>query len=114
MAPVFVPGSPAGSPPIQSIPNVPLGSAVGLLELLENEDGVELFELTRRVDLELTQLLLVVKAAEVLGWVTTPGAQVEMTAEGRAFLSAPGFPPANDCSMPPCGGSSSSTSSFRG
>jgi NitT/TauT family transport system ATP-binding protein len=47
-----------------------------------------LFELARHVDLEFTQLLLVVKAAELLGWVSTPGQRVEMTEEGRKFLAA--------------------------
>jgi NitT/TauT family transport system ATP-binding protein len=78
----------AGSLPVQSIPSVSLSSAIGLLEVIENEGDLELFELTRHVDIELSQLLLVVKAAELLGWVTTPGGRVEMTAEGRAFLAA--------------------------
>jgi NitT/TauT family transport system ATP-binding protein len=85
-APTMVAG--VGRLPIRSIPTVSLSSAIGLLEVLENEGGLELFELTRHVDIELTQLLLVVKAAEVLGWVTTPGGRVEMTAEGRQFLAA--------------------------
>jgi len=59
--------------PITSIPTVSLVPIVGLLEVLENEGAMELFELTRQVDMELTQLLLVVKAAELLGWVITPG-----------------------------------------
>ena len=78
----------AGRLPVQSIPAVSLSSAIGLLEVLENEGGTELFELTRLVDLELSQLLLVVKAGELLCWVTTPGGRVEMTSEGRAFLAA--------------------------
>jgi len=85
-APTTVAG--VGRLPIQSIPTVSLSSAIGLLEVLENEGGLELFELTRHVAIELTQLLLVVKAAEVLGWVTTPDGRVEMTAEGRQFLAA--------------------------
>jgi NitT/TauT family transport system ATP-binding protein len=76
----------ASPPPPQTLPNVSLSSAMGLLEVLENEGGLELFDLARHVDLELSQLLLVVKAAELLGWVTTPGGRVEMTAEGRRFL----------------------------
>ena len=85
-APTTVAG--VGRLPIQSIPAVSLSSAIGLLEVLENEGSLELFDLTRHVDLELTQLLPVVKAAEVLDWVTTPGGRVEMTAEGRQFLAA--------------------------
>jgi NitT/TauT family transport system ATP-binding protein len=75
-------------PPVQSIPTVPIGSAIGLLEVLENEGDLDLFALTRHVRMGLTQLLLVVKAAELLDWVTTPGERVEMTAAGRAFLAA--------------------------
>ena len=78
----------ARPPPRQTLPNVSLSSAIGLLEVLENEGGLELFDLARQVDLELSQLLLVVKAAELLSWVNTPGGRVEMTAEGRRFLGA--------------------------
>jgi NitT/TauT family transport system ATP-binding protein len=87
---VPVPGAIAGGGqlPIQSIPVISLSSAIGLLEVLENEGGMELFELTRHVHIELTQLLLVVKAAELFRWVTTPGGRVEMTTEGRTFLAA--------------------------
>jgi NitT/TauT family transport system ATP-binding protein len=85
-APTTVTG--IGRLPIQSIPTISLGRAIGLLEVLENEGALELFELTRHVDLDLTQLLLVVKAGELLCWVTTPGGRVEMTAEGRHFLAA--------------------------
>ena len=74
--------------PVQSIPAVTLGAAIGLLEVLENEGGLELFELARHVGIELSQLLLVVKAAELLGWVNTPGGRVETTATGRQFLAA--------------------------
>jgi NitT/TauT family transport system ATP-binding protein len=78
----------AGRLPVQSIPAVSLSNAIGLLEVVENEGSLELFELTSHVDIELTQLLLVVKAAEVLGWITTPGGRVEMTPAGRQFLAA--------------------------
>jgi len=78
----------AGRPPLQSIPSVSLTRVIGLLEVLENEGGLELFELARHAGLELSQLLLVVHAAELLGWVTTPGGRVEMTAEGRQFVTA--------------------------
>ena len=65
-----------------------LGRVTGLLEVLENEGDMELSDLARQVDLGLTELLLVVKAAELLGWVTTPGQRVAMTDEGRHFLAA--------------------------
>ena len=81
-----VPGELA--PPVLPIPAVSLGAVIGLLEVLENEGDLELFELTQRIDVPLTQLLLVVKAAELLGWVATPGQRVEMTAEGRRLIAA--------------------------
>lgn len=74
--------------PVQSFPTVSLGRVTGLLEVLENEGDMELSDLARQVDLGLTELLLVVKAAELLGWVTTPGQRVAMTDEGRHFLAA--------------------------
>jgi NitT/TauT family transport system ATP-binding protein len=86
--PVVAPGAVASALPAQSIPVISLSAAIGLLEVLENEGGLELFDLARHADLELAQLLLVVKAGEMLGWITTPGGRVEMTDEGRKFLAA--------------------------
>ena len=88
-----VPVVPVTAPPmahkaIQSIPPVSLSKAIGLLLVLESGGGADLFDLTRRVRLELTHLLPVVKAAEILGWVTTPGGSVELTPEGTGFLRA--------------------------
>ena len=73
---------------IQTIPPVSMARIIGLLEVLENEGGLELYDLALKVDEEFAKLLLVVKAAELLDWVTTPGQRVEMTAEGRRFLAA--------------------------
>ena len=78
----------AGGLPVQSIPGVSLSRTIGLLEMLGDDGSLELFELTRRAHIELSQFLLVVKAAEILRWVTTPGGSVAMTAEGRTFLGA--------------------------
>ena len=86
--PVAITPAGAGRFLIKSIPAVPLVTTVGLLEILENEGAMELFELTRHVSMDLTQLLLVVKAAELLGWVVTPSQRVEMTDAGREFLDA--------------------------
>ena len=74
--------------PVQAIPPVSFVRIVGLLELLENDGDMELFELAQQVDEEFGKLLLVVQAAELLGWATTPGQRVEMTAAGRHFVSA--------------------------
>ncbi len=74
--------------PVQLIPSVTVTATIGLLEVLENEGDQEMFELTQNVEMDLSQLLHVVKAAEMLGWVTTPLQRVEMTPAGRAFLAA--------------------------
>jgi len=75
-------------PSVKSIPAASLGITVGFLEVVENEGVMELFELSRHVDMELAQLPLAIKAAELLGLITTPGQRVEMTASGRDFLAA--------------------------
>jgi NitT/TauT family transport system ATP-binding protein len=85
-APTAVPGP--GPLPVLAIPNVSLSSAIGLLEMLENEGGLELFELARQSHIELSQLLLVVKAAEMFGWVTARGGRVELVPAGQKFLAA--------------------------
>jgi NitT/TauT family transport system ATP-binding protein len=72
-----------------AIPNATLSATIGLLEILENEKGTaNLTELSDRVDMPFTEMLLVVTAAELLGWITTPGYQVQLTEDGRKFLAA--------------------------
>jgi len=86
--PAPVPGAPAEPTRVPAIPNVSLVTTVGLLEVLENEGDLDLHTLAQRADVEFTQILPVVNAAEVLGWVKTPGQRVIMTDEGRKFLAA--------------------------
>ena len=86
--PQRLPTVPSHPAPIQAIPNVSLITTIGLLEILENEGEMELFALSKHVDKEFTQVLLVVKAAELLDWVVTPGQRVQMTPAGREFLAA--------------------------
>lgn len=73
---------------IEALPTVSLARTIGLLEVLENEGDMELYKLARHANTEFTQLILVVQAAELLGWVTTPGARVALTEGGRRFLAA--------------------------
>jgi len=81
-------GAVVAEPPGQTLPDVSLSRAIGLLELLEHDGGLDLFALARKVNLELSQLLLVIKAARLLGWVAAAGGRIELTAAGRRFLAA--------------------------
>jgi NitT/TauT family transport system ATP-binding protein len=72
----------------ETIPNASVSSAIGLLEVLENEGDVDLFQLAKFVDQDFAHLLLIVKTAELLGWISTPGQRVELTALGRTVLGA--------------------------
>lgn len=70
------------------LPTVSMVATIGLLEALEGVGGLEMFDLSRQTDLPLSQLLMVVKAGELMGWVYTPGTRVEITGDGRRFLAA--------------------------
>ena len=84
--------APGGAAPrplvVQTIPNVSLVTTIGVLELLENEGDLQLSALAQVAEKEFTQLLPFVNAAEMLGWVKTPGLLVQMTDDGRKFLTA--------------------------
>jgi NitT/TauT family transport system ATP-binding protein len=56
----------ARRPPLQAIPPVSMARIIGLLELIENEGDMELFELAQQVDEEFGKLLLVVQAHRIL------------------------------------------------
>lgn len=87
-APATGPGRAPQHQLVQSIPNASLAATIGLLEVLENEGDMDFFELQQHASLELTVLLLILKAAEIFGWAATPGNRVVMTPAGRAFLAA--------------------------
>ncbi len=74
---------------VQSIPNVPVGRIVGLLEILEDSrETVDIFELSARIGKEFGETIAIVKAAEMLELVETPKHDVNLTELGREFLAA--------------------------
>ena len=80
------------APRVQSIPNVPVGRIVGLLEILEDSpETVDIFELSAAIGKEFGETIAIVKAAEMLELVETPKHDVHLTALGREFLA--GDPP---------------------
>ena len=78
------------APRVEPIPNVPVESIVGLLEILENsEETINVFDLSARIGKEFGETISVVKAAEMLDLVDTPKDDVLMTEAGWYFLAAP-------------------------
>ena len=80
----------AHTAPVEPIPNVPIGSIVGLLGILEdNNERVNLFDLSTQIGQEFGETIAIVKAAEMLDLVDTPKNEVVMTRLGWYFLAAP-------------------------
>lgn len=74
---------------IDPIPQVAISRVMGLLEVLDDGGGrYDVFRLARDIHYELGEILMVIKAAEMLGFVETPGADVVLTAVGGKMLRA--------------------------
>ena len=74
---------------IDPIPNVPISKIIGLLKVLDDAGGrYDIFRLAREINFEFGEILKVIKAAEMLELVVTPGADVVMTGTGSALLRA--------------------------
>lgn len=81
---------PAPRTRVESIPNVPVNTIVGLLEILEDSrETIDVFELSARIGKEFGETIAIVKAAEMLNLVETPKDDVHMTQLGWYFLAAP-------------------------
>ena len=80
---------PAGAR-VEPIPNVPVETIVGLLEIIEDaQETINVFDLSARVGKEFGETIATVKAAEMLDLVDTPKDDVLMTQAGWYFLAAP-------------------------
>ncbi len=87
--PGVVPAVPARTR-VESIPPVPVGTIMGLLEVLEDgREIIDVFELSAKIGKEFGETIAVVKAAEMLDLVDTPKDDVIMTELGWYFLAAP-------------------------
>jgi NitT/TauT family transport system ATP-binding protein len=87
-APVSVAGHLA-SGPIRPVPAVGMGQMMGLLEILADRNGQEdLFAIDALTDYEFGRTIAVVKGAEMLGLVDTPGDLVRLTETGREIVAA--------------------------
>jgi NitT/TauT family transport system ATP-binding protein len=74
---------------IHPIPSTNLPRVFGLLEILDDRGGREDgYRLARDLNYDLGELLKVMKAAEILGFVETPGGDIVLLPLGRKFLDA--------------------------
>jgi NitT/TauT family transport system ATP-binding protein len=72
---------------IDPIPNVGISRIIGLLEVLDDAGGrYDVYRLARDLNLEFGEILRVIKAAEMLSLVETPGADVVLTSTGSQML----------------------------
>ncbi|MGH9441095.1 MAG: AAA-associated domain-containing protein [Thermoanaerobaculia bacterium] len=75
---------------IEPIPVCGISRILGLLETLDDRGGRETMgRLAGDLHIEFGQLLAVVKAAEMLGLVSTPGPDVVLEAFGKATMELP-------------------------
>lgn len=72
-----------------SLPEIGISQILGLLELLYGKGGREdIYKLAGELSMELGETLTVIKAAELLGLVHTPGGDVVVEDFGNAVLDA--------------------------
>lgn len=72
---------------IAPIPQVGISRVIGLLEVLDDAGGrYDIFRLARDINYEFGEMVQVIKAAEMLDLVVTPGADVVITGTGSRFL----------------------------
>ena len=83
--PVLEPAPPALV--VHTIPHVNMNEIIGLTSVVTIEPR-NIFDLGYELKYEFSKLLVVIKAAELLDLVTTPGENVLLTETGRRFLAA--------------------------
>lgn len=76
-------------PAVQSIPHAPPGQILGLLSILEDAaPGASVYTLSNAIGREFGEVISLVTAAELLGFVETPGNEVRLTELGLQFHAA--------------------------
>ena len=80
----------SGEAPVVPIPPTGLSKVLGLLEILDDHGGKEdIYKLARELRDSFGELLLIIKAAEVLGFVDTPGGDLVMQPLGKQIIEVP-------------------------
>jgi NitT/TauT family transport system ATP-binding protein len=76
-------------PSIEPLPSTGISKILGMCEILEDKGGrEELFALARDMHMPFSEVLLVIKAAEMLSLIETPGHEAQITAFGQKVLAA--------------------------
>jgi NitT/TauT family transport system ATP-binding protein len=77
-------------PSIEPLPSTGISKILGMCEILDDKGGREgLFALARDLHMPFSEVLLVIKAAEMLALIDTPGHEAQLTAFGSKVLAAP-------------------------
>lgn len=75
---------------IEPLPATGISKILGLCEIVDDKGGREdLFALARDLHMPFGEVLLVIKAAEMLALIDTPGHEAQLTAFGKKLLDAP-------------------------
>ncbi|OLP16900.1 nitrate ABC transporter ATP-binding protein [Leptolyngbya sp. 'hensonii'] len=77
---------PTVSKKYQSLPGVRIGSIAGLLELLEDRSGEDLYRLAGELSLEVDEILPIVEAAKLLDFVRLTEGDISLTTTGQQFV----------------------------
>ena len=79
----------AAKPPYQMLPHARPGSIAGLLELLKDRGGTEdLYHVAEDLLMEVDDLMPIVEAAALLGFVKSAAGDIEITQAGAEFAEA--------------------------
>jgi NitT/TauT family transport system ATP-binding protein len=75
---------------IEPLPSTGISKILGMCEILDDKGGREdTFALARDLHMPFSEVLLVIKAAEMLALIDTPGHEAQLTAFGKSVLAAP-------------------------
>jgi len=76
-------------PSIEPLPSTGISKILGMCEILDDKGGREdLFALARDLHMPFSEVLLAIKAAEMLALLETPGHDAQLTAFGQKLLAA--------------------------
>jgi NitT/TauT family transport system ATP-binding protein len=74
---------------MESVPHVPVGQILGLVSILrDSPERSNIYDISDEIGCEFGETIAIVKAAEILELIDTPGHDVKLTELGRRFAAA--------------------------